>query len=109
MIEAFFLTNDKRYFKNYQTLFAKCLQKLINLYQFTSNPLVEIFCRDKAIDTCDGDSGGPLMWRYQDQWFLNGITSFGTTLQSCRYNVIGVYTKVDNYLNFLDANIILAP
>ena len=60
--------------------------------------------------SCDGDSGGPLMWRTEDErCMLNGIVSFATSSESCNYFVVGVYTKVANYLEFLDENIILPP
>ena len=50
------------------------------------------------------------MWRTADRrWMLHGIVSFGTSLGSCEAFVIGVYTKVANYLDFLDENIILPP
>uniref|UniRef100_A0A1B0ADI6 Peptidase S1 domain-containing protein n=1 Tax=Glossina pallidipes TaxID=7398 RepID=A0A1B0ADI6_GLOPL len=57
------------------------------------------------IDTCLGDSGGPLM--YEDygmhkigQWYLIGITSFGRS--SCGTGSLpGIYTRVSEYINWM--------
>ena len=65
--------------------------------------------RNLQRDSCGGDSGGPLMWRNQGRWFLNGIVSFGTKFGSCGRDVLGVYTNVSNYHDFLDNNIITVP
>ena len=66
-----------------------------------------LFCYRER-DACDGDSGGPLMWRNdQRQWFLNGIVSYGSDLNqtTCRGFSVGIYTKVANYGVFLANNI----
>lgn len=68
-----------------------------------------IFCRSRSRDSCSGDSGGPLMWRNEGRWFLNGVVSFGTKIGSCARSVLGVYTNISHYYNFLDTNIRLAP
>ncbi|XP_018417664.1 PREDICTED: trypsin-like [Nanorana parkeri] len=48
-------------------------------------------------DTCQGDSGGPLLCNS----FLHGITSWGEP--TCGLpNKPGVFTKVFNYINFID-------
>ncbi|KAK3084412.1 hypothetical protein FSP39_013139 [Pinctada imbricata] len=49
------------------------------------------------IDTCKGDSGGPLMCKVHDnRWVLAGVTSWGET--PCgQMNKPGVYTSVKHY------------
>jgi len=51
-------------------------------------------------DTCNGDSGGPLLAdRLGGRWSLLGITSFG--VECGRPDFPGVYTRVDKYLDFI--------
>ncbi|XP_050080208.1 uncharacterized protein LOC126567903 [Anopheles maculipalpis] len=53
---------------------------------------------DEKMDTCPGDSGGPLHVKLFDGWklipFLVGVTSFG---QACGLSVPGVYVKVSSF------------
>ncbi|XP_061398235.1 serine protease snake-like [Musca vetustissima] len=51
-------------------------------------------------DTCQGDSGGPLIMRIGYlKTYLVGITSFG---QGCSLNIPGVYTRVSEYLDWIE-------
>ncbi|KAK0154445.1 Vitamin K-dependent protein C [Merluccius polli] len=51
-------------------------------------------------DACDGDSGGPMVTRYRDTWFLLGLVSWG---EGCgRPDKLGVYTKVANYNGWIE-------
>uniref|UniRef100_U5ET91 CLIP domain-containing serine protease n=1 Tax=Corethrella appendiculata TaxID=1370023 RepID=U5ET91_9DIPT len=59
-------------------------------------------------DSCKGDSGGPLMRLVNGPnlpyWYLVGIVSFGP--QYCgTENIPGVYTKVSNYMNWIESNL----
>uniref|UniRef100_H3AJ49 Vitamin K-dependent protein C n=1 Tax=Latimeria chalumnae TaxID=7897 RepID=H3AJ49_LATCH len=50
-------------------------------------------------DACSGDSGGPMVKRYKRTWFLVGLVSWG---EGCgEENKYGVYTKVSNYLTWI--------
>ncbi|KAJ6223576.1 hypothetical protein RDWZM_002121 [Blomia tropicalis] len=50
---------------------------------------------------CVGDSGGPLQCQNQEgQWIVEGIVSYGDEL--CGTATPGVYTKVDQYLQWID-------
>ncbi|CAF0979323.1 unnamed protein product [Rotaria sp. Silwood1] len=51
-------------------------------------------------DTCNGDSGGPLMmFTSSQQWVVVGITSYG--YGCARPNFSGVYTRVVYYLDWI--------
>lgn len=49
-------------------------------------------------DSCDGDSGGPLM-RWTDAWYLEGIVSFGNKCGLEGWP--GVYTRVSDYIDWI--------
>uniref|UniRef100_A0A8C0VFQ3 Vitamin K-dependent protein C n=1 Tax=Cyanistes caeruleus TaxID=156563 RepID=A0A8C0VFQ3_CYACU len=54
-------------------------------------------------DSCSGDSGGPMFTRYKDTWFLVGLVSWG---EGCgRREKFGVYTKVSQYLEWIQHHI----
>lgn len=62
--------------------------------------------RNGRSDTCEGDSGGPLLCQLGSDtgtprpWKLFGVTSFG---DSCgKKDKYGVYTKVSMYLDWID-------
>ncbi|PVU95906.1 hypothetical protein BB559_002569 [Furculomyces boomerangus] len=61
-------------------------------------------------DTCLGDSGGGLLKLVNNEWRLAGLTSFGAWLSNkktegiCGSNdVVGVYTNVYKYMDFIKA------
>lgn len=57
------------------------------------------------IDTCAGDSGGPMLSNELSplqRYAVIGITSFGVTCADA--NFPGVYTRVDNYLDWIAQN-----
>ncbi|XP_044146794.1 vitamin K-dependent protein C [Bufo gargarizans] len=50
-------------------------------------------------DACSGDSGGPMVTNFRDTWFLIGLVSWG---EGCgRLDNFGIYTKVNNYLQWM--------
>ncbi|XP_063771925.1 vitamin K-dependent protein C-like isoform X2 [Pseudophryne corroboree] len=54
-------------------------------------------------DACNKDSGGPMVTRFGDAWFLIGLVSWG---EGCgRLDNYGVYTKVDRYLEWISQQI----
>jgi len=57
-------------------------------------------------DACDGDGGGPLVCEKDGQWYQVGIVSFG--IGCGRRNVPGVYTKVEDYEEWIEQTILSA-
>ncbi|KAK2582941.1 hypothetical protein KPH14_009002 [Odynerus spinipes] len=58
---------------------------------------------DEGVDTCDGDSGGPLACYRNGAFTLYGITSWG---QHCgEANKPGVYVRVAHYRRWIDQKI----
>lgn len=55
-----------------------------------------------AQDSCNGDSGGPLMSRESNAWIAEGIVSFGL---GCGLERPAVYTKVQSFLPWIRNNL----
>ncbi|XP_069947479.1 uncharacterized protein [Cherax quadricarinatus] len=74
-------------------------------YYITSN----MFCagyRKGRIDSCAGDSGGPLLCHRYGKWYIYGITSFG---EGCgKRGKFGIYARVSNYRLWVQ-NVISSP
>ncbi|XP_065357920.1 serine protease 7 [Calliphora vicina] len=57
-----------------------------------------------AKDSCDGDSGGPLMRKaYMKRWYLEGIVSFGNRCGLEGWP--GVYTRVADYSDWIQSSL----
>jgi len=56
-------------------------------------------------DTCKGDSGGPLLYRENDQrpWYLVGLVSYGTRV--CGRGEPAVYTRITSFIPWIVENI----
>ncbi|VVC37366.1 Hypothetical protein CINCED_3A008244 [Cinara cedri] len=51
-------------------------------------------------DSCQGDSGSPLMWLSSNQYYLIGLVSFGFRCGEAGYP--GVYTRISNYIEWIE-------
>ena len=58
-------------------------------------------------DSCNGDSGGPLIYREfaDDPWYQIGLVSFGTSVCGGKGGVPGVYTRVAEYMDWIESKL----
>lgn len=71
-------------------------------YEITPNQMCAGF-PNGGVDTCAGDSGGPLMCQIvkngQARWYVYGVTSFG---EGCGdRGKYGIYTRVSNFAKWI--------
>ena len=72
-------------------------------YEITDNQLCAGFMRG-GVDTCAGDSGGPLMCEINKEhdhgrWYVYGVTSFG---EGCGdKGKYGIYTRVSTFVDWI--------
>lgn len=66
---------------------------------FISNNMVCAGYKRGRVDSCAGDSGGPLLFEKNKKWYIYGITSFG---EGCgKKNKYGIYAKVPNFTKWI--------
>lgn len=66
---------------------------------YISNNMMCAGYRTGRVDSCAGDSGGPLLFQRRNRWFIFGITSFG---EGCgRKGKYGIYSKVTNFVKWI--------
>lgn len=51
---------------------------------------------------CAGDSGGPVMFSYRNQWQMEAVNSFGP--KTCGAGMVSGHTKVSEYIEWLRIN-----
>ncbi|XP_047383808.1 chymotrypsin-like elastase family member 2A [Sciurus carolinensis] len=57
---------------------------------------------DGVISSCNGDSGGPLNCQAADgRWQVHGVVSFGSSLGCNYYRKPSVFTRVSNYIDWI--------
>uniref|UniRef100_A0A8B9PWP2 Vitamin K-dependent protein C n=1 Tax=Apteryx owenii TaxID=8824 RepID=A0A8B9PWP2_APTOW len=97
--------------KNYSTVLSyieipmvarnECAQAM--KFAISDNMLCAGSLGDKK-DSCSGDSGGPMITKFKDTWFLVGLVSWG---EGCgKTEKFGVYTKVSQYLDWIQRHIV---
>lgn len=55
--------------------------------------------KEGQIDSCAGDSGGPLLVERETRWYVYGVTSFGD--ECGKEGKYGIYSKTSNYINWI--------
>uniref|UniRef100_A0A8C4WN86 Vitamin K-dependent protein C n=1 Tax=Gopherus evgoodei TaxID=1825980 RepID=A0A8C4WN86_9SAUR len=71
-------------------------------HDISENMLCAGIIGDKQ-DACGGDSGGPMITKFKNTWFLVGLVSWG---EGCgKLEKFGVYTKVSQYLEWIHQQI----
>ncbi len=73
-------------------------------YEITSSQMCAGYNRG-GVDTCAGDSGGPLMCEIKkdgvSRWYVYGVTSFG---EGCGdKGKYGIYTRVTNFADWINS------
>uniref|UniRef100_I3MWU7 pancreatic elastase II n=1 Tax=Ictidomys tridecemlineatus TaxID=43179 RepID=I3MWU7_ICTTR len=60
---------------------------------------------DGVTSSCNGDSGGPLNCQAADgKWQVHGVVSFGSTLGCNYYRKPSVFTRVSNYIDWINTS-----
>ncbi|XP_061181074.1 transmembrane protease serine 9-like [Saccostrea echinata] len=82
--------------------YGECKAKEGYIGKLTPNMLCAGY-REGHVDTCNGDSGGPLQCMREGVWHVTGITSWGgKTYRECaEADQPGVYTKVLSYREWI--------
>merc|ERR1711971_307572 len=60
---------------------------------------------EKGKDSCNGDSGGPLIWKdyANGPYYQIGLVSFGS--KACAKGMPGVYTRVADYMDWIESKL----
>ncbi|CAG2164721.1 unnamed protein product [Oppiella nova] len=70
-------------------------------FKVTANMFCAGYGKEVLGDACKGDSGGPFVVPYKSRWIMLGVVSWG---EGCgRSGKFGFYTKVNNYLDWINA------
>ncbi|XP_023211277.1 coagulation factor IX-like isoform X2 [Centruroides sculpturatus] len=78
-------------------------RKVYKDYYISDNMLCAGFKRG-GVDSCEGDSGGPLLFKKEGRWEIHGVTSFG---EGCgRKGKYGIYAKVANFVKWIRKTIV---
>ena len=57
----------------------------------------------KNASACFGDSGGPLVCKENGHWVLRGLASFGISKTACPRGLPNMYTRVSNYVDWINS------
>ncbi|XP_054161949.1 uncharacterized protein LOC128959934 [Oppia nitens] len=70
-------------------------------FKVTANMFCAGYGKEVLGDACKGDSGGPYVVPWKSRWLMLGVVSWG---EGCgRSGKFGFYTKVNNYLDWINA------
>ncbi|XP_020643012.3 vitamin K-dependent protein C [Pogona vitticeps] len=73
-----------------------CIHAMSN--SLSENMICAGIAGDKR-DSCHGDSGGPMVAKFKNTWFLVGLVSWGEGCGDPKN--FGIYTKVSSYLDWI--------
>uniref|UniRef100_A0A672M6J4 trypsin n=1 Tax=Sinocyclocheilus grahami TaxID=75366 RepID=A0A672M6J4_SINGR len=75
-----------------------------NAYEarITSNMICAGLLNQGGKDSCEGDSGGPMVSKNGSLWIQSGVVSFGEGCADPRYP--GVYSRVSQYQDWIENN-----
>ena len=57
----------------------------------------------KNASACFGDSGGPLVCKENGHWVLRGLASFVISKTDCPRGLLNMYTRVSNYVDWINS------
>ncbi|KAK5645624.1 hypothetical protein RI129_004088 [Pyrocoelia pectoralis] len=106
-------------YKDYAIIKKKITSKLITNEQCANEFSVfirndrqvtdNIMCtKELAINkdrSCEGDSGGPLMFSHRTQWHIEGIAVWSTDI--CSIDFPFAYTRVANYMDWIERTVVV--
>uniref|UniRef100_T1IV59 Peptidase S1 domain-containing protein n=1 Tax=Strigamia maritima TaxID=126957 RepID=T1IV59_STRMM len=93
-------TNDGSYSNQLQEVKLRVENNSLCQANYVNTITSEMICAGNGNkDSCQGDSGGPLMLEKGEIYIQVGVVSFG--LDCGIYGVPGVYTRIDQYLDFI--------
>jgi len=69
--------------------------------KYGGHPGLEFVAGDHRVDTCRGDSGGPVFWQSGSEWLLVGTTSRWTSNHTHTCGDGGVYVRTDRYTDWI--------
>ncbi|XP_042861376.1 transmembrane protease serine 9-like isoform X1 [Penaeus japonicus] len=79
---------------------SKICEAVYEDYYITSNMFCAGYLKGR-VDSCAGDSGGPLLCQRHGRWYIYGITSFG---EGCgKKGKFGIYARVSNYRHWIQS------
>ncbi|XP_063613018.1 trypsin-3-like [Penaeus indicus] len=79
---------------------SKACETVYEDYYITSNMFCAGYLKGR-VDSCAGDSGGPLLCQRHGRWYIYGITSFG---EGCgKKGKFGIYARVSNYRHWIQS------
>ena len=84
-----------------------CLKLLRNRLNYNGNGSEQMCAGGRNLkDSCDGDSGSPLMALYTNQLHVVGIVSGGLVLECGKPGLPSLYTRVANYINWIQQSLV---
>uniref|UniRef100_A0A673K9G3 Trypsin I-P1-like n=1 Tax=Sinocyclocheilus rhinocerous TaxID=307959 RepID=A0A673K9G3_9TELE len=81
---------------------SACANAYGGMYTITSNMICAGLLNQGGKDSCEGDSGGPMVSKNGSLWIQSGVVSFGKGCSDPKYP--GVYSRVSQYQDWIKSN-----